>query len=286
MRPTKANLRQHAAKPLTRWLIDAAKQRSFVTYGQAKRRLEAEMGFTTIFSAYMGVPAGRLMYRIQEVMPDCPLLNILLVQQGDKMPSEGAGPFMATYLDDPRFNDDDFRETNPQAWRDACNRIARDVYAFDDWDQVYKDTFGEPLPPSGPPRGRERDGIRHARNGEGPRHRALRLWTRDNPGAIRRSYARFRTATEVVLESADRVDVVYYGPSLSVAIEVKSSDSDESDLRRGIFQCIKYRAVMRAMDIRSDAPIVAVLVTQTRLPGDLRALARLHGIRHFRAPEL
>ena len=182
----------------------------------------------------MGVPAGELMYRIQDVMPDCPLLNVLLVQQGDKMPSEGAGPFMADYLDDPRLADSEFRAQDPQAWRVACERIANDVYAFDDWDGVYRDTFGEPLPPPSPPQGSERDGIQHARSGEGPRHRALRLWVRDHPGAIRRSYAGFRSATEVVLESADRVDVVYYGSRLTVAIEVKSSDSDESDLRRGI----------------------------------------------------
>ena len=80
--------------------------------------------------------------------------------------------------------------------------------------------------------------------------------------------------------------MAYYGPNLTVALEVKSSDSDESDLRRGIFQCIKYRAVMQAMDIRTDAPIVAILVTQSPLPGDLKALARLHRIRHVRAPEL
>ena len=119
MRPTKKNLKRHAAKPLTRWLIRAANDRSFVTYGQAKRRLETEAGFTTIFSAHMGVPAGELMYRIQDIMPDCPLLNVLLVQQGDKMPSEGAGPFMADYLADPRLADPEFRSQDPQTRRRA-----------------------------------------------------------------------------------------------------------------------------------------------------------------------
>ena len=138
MRPTKKNLKRHAAKPLTRWLIRAANDRSFVTYGQAKRRLETEAGFTTIFSAHMGVPAGELMYRIQDIMPDCPLLNVLLVQQGDKMASEGAGPFMADYLADPRLADPEFRSQDPQTWRAACDRIARDVYAFHDWDGVYE----------------------------------------------------------------------------------------------------------------------------------------------------
>ena len=41
---------------------------------------------------------------------------------------------------------------------------------------------------------------------------------------------------------------------------------------------------MEALDIRSGADIIAVLVTQTSLPGELADLVRLHGIRHFKAP--
>ena len=128
------------------------------------------------------------------------------------------------------------------------------------------------------------DGISHARRGEGPNHKALRLWVRDNPARVRRAYKEFGTDTEVILESADRVAVVYYGPTTTVVIEVKSLDSDDADLRRGVFQCVKYRAVMEAMDLRSDAHVVPVLVTQARLPGDLGDLVRRHAIRHFRAP--
>ena len=226
MRGTKENLKQHAARPLTRWLIHAAKNRSVVTYGQAKRRLETEEGFATIFSAHMGAPAGELMYRIQEVLPNCPLLNVLLVQQEDRMPGEGAGPFMADYLDDSRLKGSGFRDENREIWRSACGEIASEVYAFDDWDDVYHHTFGESLPAYTPPEGSERDGISHARGGEGQRHRTLRLWVKENPGSVRRAYAAFRTKTEVVLDSADRVDVVYYGPESTVAIEVKSSDSN------------------------------------------------------------
>lgn len=117
-------------------------------------------------------------------------------------------------------------------------------------------------------------------------HKALRLWVKDNPGAIGRAYEAFSAETEFVLDSADRVDVVYRGPSSTVAIEVKSCDSNLADLRRGVFQCIKYRAVMEAMDIRADPNIIALLVTQTSLPGDLQDLLRLHDIGHFKAPAL
>ena len=286
MRPTKKNLKEHAAQPLAQWLIHAARRRSSITYGEAKLRLEREIGFSTIFSPTMGVPAGNLMDRMLHVRPGCPPLNVLLVRQEDRMPGEGAGPFMADYLSDRRLASTGFRDRHPRRWRSACDEIATDVYAFDDWNELYRDAFGERLPAPTQPQGTENDGIRHARRGEGPNHKALRLWVRDHPGKIRGGYANFATDTEVVLDSADRVDVVYYDPDSTVAIEVKSSDSDDTDLRRGIFQCIKYRAVMEAMDIRQDAQVDTVLVTQRPLPRDLRPLLRLHGIGHFKAPDL
>ncbi len=286
MRPTKKNLKEHAAQPLAQWLIHAARRRSSITYGEAKLRLEREIGFSTIFSPTMGVPAGNLMDRMLDVRPGCPPLNVLLVRQEDRMPGEGAGPFMADYLSDRRLASTGFRDRHPRRWRSACDEIATDVYAFADWNELYRDAFGERLPAPTQPQGTENDGIRHARRGEGPNHKALRLWVRDHPGKIRGGYANFATDTEVVLDSADRVDVVYYDPDSTVAIEVKSSDSDDTDLRRGIFQCIKYRAVMEAMDIRQDAQVDTVLVTQRPLPRDLRPLLRLHGIGHFKAPDL
>ena len=286
MRSTKQNLRMHAAQPLARWLIHAAHRRTMVTYGEAKHRLETDTGFDTIFSPMIGVPTGELMHRLLSVQPDCPPLNVLLVRQGDRMPGPGAGPFLADYLGDKSLRTRGFRSSHPDQWRLACDAAATDVYAFEDWSSLYRRAFGERLPP--PPRSRrgEKDGIRYRRKGEGPNHKALRLWVKDNPGAIGRAYEAFSAETEFVLDSADRVDVVYRGPSSTVAIEVKSCDSDLADLRRGVFQCIKYRAVMEAMDIRADPNIIALLVTQTSLPGDLQDLLRLHDIGHFKAPAL
>ena len=200
----------------------------------------------------MGKPAGELMDLIQKVRPNCPLLNILLVKQENRMPGEGAEGYMARYLRDHRLEEDGVpKRERDKLWRSACDKIATDVYAFDDWDQVYYELFEEPLPTPDPSKDNEKDGISHGRKGEGRKHKALRFWVKNNPNKIRCVYATYRTETEVVLDSADRVDVTYYGPDVTVAIEVKSSDSNEADLRRGVFQCIKYRAVMQAMDIRS-----------------------------------
>ena len=286
IRPTKENLRQYAAPVLAQWLIREAGRGSSITYGQAKRRLETEIGFSTIHSTRIGVPAGHLMDRLLAARRNCPLLNILLVRQQDRMPGPGAGGYMAKYLKRPELRPPDYRDEHPAEWRAASEAIAADVYAFDEWDRVYAEAFGQPLPAPVDPEGQEEDGSAHGGQGEGPNHQKLRRWILDNPGEVDAAYEDFRTETEVVLDSADRVDVVFYGLNETVALEVKSVDSNETDLRRGVFQCIKYRAVMEAMDVRSEPAVTAILVTQEQLPGDIAALARLNGIQHFLAPRL
>ena len=62
-------------------------------------------------------------------------------------------------------------------------------------------------------------------------------------------------------------------------------DSNNTDLHRGVYQCIKYRAVMEAMDTRSEPHVVPILVIQTNIPSYLKELARRHGIHHFVAPK-
>ena len=79
--------------------------------------------------------------------------------------------------------------------------------------------------------------------------------------------------------SGDRVDVVSYARDRTVAIEVKSRDSNWADLRRGVYQCVKYRAVLAAQDIRRNPIVETWLVTESPLPGDLKALARRLGVR-------
>ena len=286
IRPTKENLRRYAGPVLAQWLIREAGRGSSITYGQAKRRLETEIGFSTIHSIGIGVPAGHLMNRLLDARHNCPLLNILLVRQHDRMPGPGAGGYMADYLNRPEFREPGRRDEHPDEWCAASEAIAAVVYAFDEWDQIYAEAFGQPLPAPADPEGQEGDGFAHGGQGEGPNHRKLRLWVLANPGEIAAAYEDFRTETEVVLDSADRVDVVFFGSNETIAIEVKSADSNEADLRRGVFQCIKYRAVMEAMDIRAEPTITAILVTQERLPGDLAALARMNGVQHFLAPRL
>ena len=65
-----------------------------------------------------------------------------------------------------------------------------------------------------------------------------------------------------------------------VAAEVKSNVSDQADIVRGIFQCVKYQAVLDAVLLSESKPQNAntVLVLESELPEHLRPLCNLLGV--------
>ena len=56
-----------------------------------------------------------------------------------------------------------------------------------------------------------------------------------------------RKETEHPLLSGDIIDVYFETAESRYAIEVKPSTSPEDDITRGIFQCVKYKAILEAM---------------------------------------
>lgn len=287
----------HALAPTMRWLIATALDKTKMTYGDVKRRLENEEGFSTIFATRIGLVAGELMNLIHSVDPKAPLINVLVVNQKDELPSKGAGSFMAVRFENPRLKVRNYKQLHPAKWRTYFDRAAAEVYAYspEAWADLYERVFEERLPQRTIKSEREK---RHAGNeedygagagkygagGEGEHHRALRLWVTNNPDKVGQGYPRARTETEYNLDSGDRVDSVFHLADRTIALEVKSRISNFVDLKRGVFQCIKYRAVMMAMDVRTEVAVEAFLVTETKLPGEILALLRQHGIRHFQAP--
>ena len=127
-------------------------------------------------------------------------------------------------------------------------------------------------------KGTERDGL--GGGGEGPHHEKLRLWVQKNPKKIAPRLGNVRSETEQSLLSGDRVDVVYFSPTRTLAIEVKSKDSNWADHQRGIYQCVKYKKILEVQDGREAPPVDALLVTEKDLDGFLKNLAQELGVRH------
>lgn len=295
---TDLNLKMYALEPTMRWLIAAALDGTVLTYGQIKRRLESEASFSTIFATRIGLVAGMLMEAIQKVEPAAPLINVLVVNQQDRQPSEGAGPYMAAKFGNSRLKSPAYKKNHPDKWSEYFDKAAGEVYAYsrEEWASLYERVFGGGL--SGEQIELERQKLHEGKEddfgagngkygpgGESNYHRELRLWVLNNPGLINRSFGSARSETEYNLESGDRIDVVYHLKNEAIVLEVKSRISNTVDFRRGVFQCIKYRAVKIAMDVRSDVPVRAVLVTETEVPGEISSLLKIHNIEHRQVPK-
>lgn len=153
------------------------------------------------------------------------------------------------------------------------------VYGYPRWDGVYQAAYDRRLPAAREDlAGTERDGTGRG-GGEGVNHRELKRLVARDPSLVRKGLRAENTEMEAKLLSGDKVDVVSVTHDRRVAIEVKSRDSNWNDLRRGVYQCVKYRAVMAAEHIGREPTVETWLVTETTLPSELKALARRLGVR-------
>lgn len=86
----------------------------------------------------------------------------------------------------------------------------------------------------------------HGGGGEGKEHKAIKEFVYNNPESLGINGV-IRKETEYPLPSGDRIDVYFETSDCRYAIEVKPSTSPDDDIIRGIFQCVKYKAVMEAI---------------------------------------
>ena len=82
--------------------------------------------------------------------------------------------------------------------------------------------------------------------GEGEEHHYIKEYIKDHPDILGFNDV-VSSETEHVLPSGDRLDVYFIlKDGTRIAVEVKPSTSPEQDVSRGIFQCVKYEATMKA----------------------------------------
>lgn len=114
--------------------------------------------------------------------------------------------------------------------------------------------------------------------GESEAHLALKHYVRDHPELVGAG-ADWEAKVEYALRSADELDVMFMSDQTWIGVEVKSrvSEGNAADYERGIYQVVKYRAVLEAQ-AQADSPkaqpdIRVVLLLERALPAAYRALA-------------
>jgi len=114
--------------------------------------------------------------------------------------------------------------------------------------------------------------------GEGKRHRLLKEYIAENPSVL--GLGKYKTETEYSFPSGDKCDVFLAHSREDYAIaEIKTGDNHIDDLISGVFQAIKYRALLQAeKGGGKKIPVKAFLVAY-EMPVDIIGLAKLYGIK-------
>jgi hypothetical protein len=167
-----------------------------------------------------------------------PYIQAMVVAQNKKLPSDGLKEFKPDY---PNFS--------TEKKNDYIKHEYQRIFEFGErWNFILDKLM---IKPEGDLNIYKNTNIKKLYNPFGsegsPEHKKLRDYIAIHPELIG---FRNKTSvnTEYPLKSGDLVDIVFMNETKVLGVEVKSKRSGEDDHERGIFQCIKYREILKSED--------------------------------------
>ncbi len=275
--------REKAARAAIPILIRRAKDRVPITYGELDREIvrHGKGKFHHVHAAAYGGPAGRIGDALIETgriwgVP-IPPLNSLIVNGQTRLPGHGCDWYLQKVLGRP------VRNLSEQEKPKVVEKVHEKVYRFADWNKLLREYEMKPLVPrlkaakKRPGRTRRRG---WSSEGESEEHKDLCKYVAAHPAAVGLTRAFGRGNLKYRLLSGDKPDVWFARRGRVVPVEVKSSVSNDDDIERGIYQCIKYRAVAEAEQVsyRQVPNATAVLAVGRQMPHLLADLANVHDV--------
>jgi len=204
---------------------------------------------------------------------EIPHIQSLVINQRDKLPGSGFEAFLAD-----RFKG--YQSLSPAEKRAYLEGYWHDIFSYPRWHDVLKACGLSPATANAAGLIEEAKTGQLGGGGEGPEHLAMKEFVRDNPGCVGLPIGFPHGTIEAPLPSGDKLDVLFHARSQMLAVEVKSHISNDVDLERGLFQCVKYRAVMEAeRGFKGGSyDLNAVLVVGRKFPDRLRPLKNSLGV--------
>lgn len=206
---------------------------------------------------------------------DIPQIQTLVVNKHTGVPGGGISTFIS--------EEAEFKKMSPAQKRAVVTDVLARVYAFAKWPEVLQalklsPSTSSPLPPSFKPERPSGFG-----KGESEDHKRLKDYVASNPSVICLPRNTPKGVTEYAIPSGDSLDVFFTHADEWIAAEVKSAISSQDDIVRGLFQCIKYKAVLEAWQVSRGRRRLStsVLVLESQFPLALISLRNALGVPVF-----
>jgi hypothetical protein len=199
-----------------------------------------------------------------------PQIQCLVINKQTNLPGDGIEGFIDVK------NYSTLSRTQKQ---ELLNRALAQIFSFGKWDWVLQELGLEPI------EFEINTLIEEAKyfngsGGESKFHKDFKELIANNPSLIGLSNYLDKGKTEYLLPSADCIDVIFEDKSTKIGVEVKSRISNEGDILRGLFQCVKYKYLIEAEQVvknfEPDSRIILVL--EGKFPNSLIGVKNALGI--------
>ncbi len=210
---------------------------------------------------------------LNELSSDIPHPESLVINDGSRIPGGGFEDFLKEkYPNYVASKLEDKKQFLEEYWSE--------VFGYPDWDKVLHNLNIKPILPIIDVDHENSSRTHSFGGGESFEHKQLKEFIYQNPKIIGLKNKPLKAEMEYGLLSGDKVDVGFQYKNEIIAVEVKSKKSDITDIQRGLFQCVKYDAVIRAQEVtkQSFKTVKAYLVLEGEFPKVLIALKNCLGI--------
>lgn len=199
-----------------------------------------------------------------------PPIQCLVINQTEELPGEGFGWF--------KLGDVDWKTLNRRQKRTLVQATLQQIFAYSKWGEVLTALELKPLVTSFDEVTRR--AAQYQVGGESEDHRRLKTYVQTHPEVVRVPSRHAPGVVEKRLPSADCMDVFFDCGSRWLGVEVKSARSPVDDIVRGLFQCVKYHALLKAMAAleQRDIEVDTVLVLEAGFPVPLTSLKNILGV--------
>lgn len=186
-----------------------------------------------------------------------PQIQCIVVSQSTELPGEGIGWFIT--------DTNEFKKLSKKQKRALIDRVLTKIFGYSKWDSVLNALGLQSVPIEKGIRDKvqETASTKRGAGGEGKQHERLKLHIKDNPDCVGIYLNGLISENEKCLPSGDSVDVSFENKKHWVGVEVKSEISQEFDILRGLYQCVKYQAVMESylsvLNVQKDVRVILAL---------------------------
>lgn len=217
------------------------------TYGDLNKLIGYKSGLNSSIGHMLG-SSDLVLKRLQELTgEDIPTPNCLVCNANSGIPSDGLS-FVTK---------ESYEQMSKKDKKKFIHHLNAVAIHYDKWDRMLAQLGLKPTISSSDVE-EIRSGKVHGYGGEGVEHKELKEYIASHPALVG---AKENGITEYILLSGDRLDVWF--PNSQIAVEVKPSTSPDSDVLRGLFQCVKYKATLDAeaaiMGEKPEAKVILVI---------------------------